>query len=576
MKSTFRLLVGLTLGVALFISSAIAGDVSVFGPQVIERGKGQPVLETFQFSVSNPSDQFVLKIVNGDDSEKSRISSLSLTINGVEQASQEEFNQQVGLIEKPISLAQSNLLAIMVDGKPGTFVEVSILGGDGGTVIVPTATLTVTPEAIEEGQAASLKWLTSNADTVTIEPGLGVVAPNGEQSVSPSQTTTYTLTAERGSEEAVSTATLTVTAVALPPSVTVSVSPSSINSGEAATLSWQSSNADSVTIEPGIGAVGLAGSLSVSPLETTTYVATASKGLEQASAQTTLQVETQPTGPYVSIDDIDGQTPNGASINRSYVTISGTIHGEFEPEIGVTVNGGLAEVFGHRFIMNHLPIVEGWNTINVIASDSSGLRAESNIEVYSSKPAVTMLLTADRYAGGSPFDNLLTVYLEPNQVIAESNIDCVGGTPVTITPISTLEYGAAFTAPGLYECQATITDGNGHVYLDSVGVQVWDSAQLDQMLQAKWAAMKTSLLNADIESALSFFAIANRAVFEQQFRVLEPGMAEFVGKMGEFKLEELKEGRAIYDLRVFRDGQEFSFQASFIKDEDGIWRIWAF
>lgn len=576
MKSTCRLLVGLTLGVALFISSAIAGDVSVFGPQVVERGKGQPVLETFQFSVSNSTDQFVLKIVNGDDSNKSRISSLSITINGVEQASQEEFNQQVGLIEKPITLAQTNMLAIQVDGKPGSYVEVSILGGDGGTVIVPTATLTVTPGTIEEGQTASLKWLTSNADTVTIEPGLGVVSPNGEQSVSPGQTTTYTLTAERGSEKAVSTATLTVTAVALPPSVSVNVSPSSINSGEAATLSWQSSNADSVTIEPGIGSVNLAGSLSVSPLDTTTYIVTASRGLEQASAQTTLQVETQPTGPYISIDDIDGQSPNGASINRSYVTITGAIHGEFEPEIGVTVNGGLAEVSGQRFIMSHLPIGEGWNTINVIAAGSSGLRAESNIEVFSRKPAVNMLLTSDRYAGASPFDNLLKVYLEPNQTITESNIECIGGTPVTITPISTLEYGATFTAPGLYDCQATITDGNGHVYFDSIGVQVWDSTQLDQMLQAKWAAMKVALLNADIESALSFFAIANRDVFDQQFRVLEPSMSEFVGKMGEFKLEELKEGRASYDLRVFRDGQELSFQASFIKDEDGIWRIWAF
>ena len=49
---------------------------------------------------------------------------------------------------------------------------------------------------ITAGQTASLKWSTQNVTEARIEPGIGTVSPSGEQAVSPSQTTTYMLTAK--------------------------------------------------------------------------------------------------------------------------------------------------------------------------------------------------------------------------------------------------------------------------------------------------------------------------------------------------------------------------------------------
>ncbi len=82
------------------------------------------------------------------------------------------------------------------------------------TVNPVTATLSATPSSIQAGQSATLIWSTSNADSVTIE-GLGTVAASGSQAVSPSQATTYTLTAsgKGGSQQAMAT----VTVNALPP-----------------------------------------------------------------------------------------------------------------------------------------------------------------------------------------------------------------------------------------------------------------------------------------------------------------------------------------------------------------------
>jgi peptidoglycan-associated lipoprotein len=80
----------------------------------------------------------------------------------------------------------------------------------------PTASIAVNPTNIQPGQSASLTWQTTNATDVTID-GIGAVQPNGSQSVSPNDSTTYHLTAKGtgGTQEA--TARLTVTAPPPPP-----------------------------------------------------------------------------------------------------------------------------------------------------------------------------------------------------------------------------------------------------------------------------------------------------------------------------------------------------------------------
>jgi peptidoglycan-associated lipoprotein len=59
----------------------------------------------------------------------------------------------------------------------------------------PTATLTAEPLAIDLGQSVVLNWRTTNATSVTID-GIGTLAPNGTQTVSPSSSTNFHLTAK--------------------------------------------------------------------------------------------------------------------------------------------------------------------------------------------------------------------------------------------------------------------------------------------------------------------------------------------------------------------------------------------
>ncbi|MGA9977346.1 MAG: peptidoglycan-associated lipoprotein Pal [Candidatus Sulfotelmatobacter sp.] len=80
----------------------------------------------------------------------------------------------------------------------------------------PTASLSVSPNGITSGETASLSWQTSNATDVSID-GIGAVQPNGSQSVSPTESTTYHLIAKGAGGTQEATARLTVTQPPPPP-----------------------------------------------------------------------------------------------------------------------------------------------------------------------------------------------------------------------------------------------------------------------------------------------------------------------------------------------------------------------
>jgi len=80
-----------------------------------------------------------------------------------------------------------------------------------------TATLTAEPSRIEIGQSANLNWTTTNANDVSINNGIGTVSATGRQSVSPTETTTYILTAVGPNGSTTASATVTLAPPPPPP-----------------------------------------------------------------------------------------------------------------------------------------------------------------------------------------------------------------------------------------------------------------------------------------------------------------------------------------------------------------------
>lgn len=81
------------------------------------------------------------------------------------------------------------------------------------------------------------------------------------------------------------------------PTVTLQASPTSINKGESATLSWNSTDATQLSIAPEVGAVTAQGSTKVTPSDSTTYTITASGPGGSASATASVTVNAPPPPP---------------------------------------------------------------------------------------------------------------------------------------------------------------------------------------------------------------------------------------------------------------------------------------
>jgi peptidoglycan-associated lipoprotein len=78
------------------------------------------------------------------------------------------------------------------------------------------------------------------------------------------------------------------------PTIRLSASPASIEQGQSSTLSWNASNATSVTIDNGVGNVPASGTRSVSPTTSTSYTARATGPGGNTSAEARITVTAPP------------------------------------------------------------------------------------------------------------------------------------------------------------------------------------------------------------------------------------------------------------------------------------------
>src|SRR5690348_10775303 len=75
----------------------------------------------------------------------------------------------------------------------------------------PSVALSASPASAQAGQPVTLKWSSTNATSITLEPSMGPVAAQGSATVRPSQSTTYTVTATGPGGSAHASAQVTMT-----------------------------------------------------------------------------------------------------------------------------------------------------------------------------------------------------------------------------------------------------------------------------------------------------------------------------------------------------------------------------
>ncbi len=215
-----------------------------------------------------------------------------------------------------------------------------------GTVVVSGSAMqapvidsfTATPASIVMGQSSTLAWTLSGGapDTLTIDQGVGSVLGTTSKVVSPTTTTTFTLTASNSAGMVTKSVTVTVTSsctVAAPVINSFTATPASIASGQSSTLAWTLSGGapDTLTIDQGVGSVLGTNSKVVSPTTTTTFTLTATNCAGTVTKTVTVTVSSNvatfsgPVSLSVKKTSVATDSSGNQKLKSSTETVSGTL-----------------------------------------------------------------------------------------------------------------------------------------------------------------------------------------------------------------------------------------------------------
>ena len=195
----------------------------------------------------------------------------------------------------------------------------------------PTVSISASPTSVASGGASTLSWTSLNATSCTASGAWsGTKATQGSQSIASLTTTgvfTLTCTGTGGSGQSSSQVTVTGTPTPAAPTLNLSATPTTVQSGGSTQLSWSSSNATSCTASGAwTGTKAVTGSEAVGSLTanaTFTLQCSGTGGSISKSAGVTISATAPPTAsaPTVTIN----ATPSTVTMNgTSMITWSST------------------------------------------------------------------------------------------------------------------------------------------------------------------------------------------------------------------------------------------------------------
>lgn len=185
-----------------------------------------------------------------------------------------------------------------------TLVASNLFGSAREDLNIPVAVVVVDPVVVEWsvfptqitlGQEVTIRWSVTDAESVKVQP-FGTVDASGERKDTPQSTQIYTLIATNQGKSIEQSQQVVVATPApdAPQITTFTVDPTTVIEGVAPTvkLTWQTDQTSAVTIEPGLGPVGLDGTRDVpAPTSDTVYTLVATGPGGEAKAQVQVYVQ---------------------------------------------------------------------------------------------------------------------------------------------------------------------------------------------------------------------------------------------------------------------------------------------
>ncbi|MBZ5581967.1 MAG: hypothetical protein LAQ30_07125, partial [Acidobacteriia bacterium] len=308
------------------------------------------------------------------------------------------------------------------------------------------------PAAIQAGQATTLSWQISNATSASISPNVGTVDPRtGSVSVTPAQTTTYTLTATGANGNTTAQVTVTVGASTGPQIIRFEANPLTIQPGGSSTLSWTTTGATTVSIS-GVGNVNLNGSATVQPTQTTTYVLTASTADGKSVTAPITVTVTVGTVPQIVVFTAAPQNIDAGTSTKLCWQVTGATSIGIDPGVGTNLNAN-----------DCATVAPTQTTTYTLTATNSAGQIQANVTVNVGQVRILSFTSNPIFstASGSPVvlswttANATSVVLVGNDIPPQSNLPVNGS--YTANPISNATYTLTAYGPGGQTVSVTIS-----------------------------------------------------------------------------------------------------------------------
>jgi hypothetical protein len=257
------------------------------------------------------------------------------------------------------------------------------------------------------------------------------------------------------------------------------------------------------------------------------------------------------------------------------VLVSGIYPSSYGLDVGVTVSGARALAGGGRFAAL-VPVDTEDTSITAVAKDAAGNTLDDDtipVTVQEGPPEGVVHLRASPALGVAPLSAEMT--LVGNVPVTQVALDQDGDGDVDYQAPTLEGVRILYPQPGVYLAEATATTPSGPERA-TVIIQAFDGEDLQDLLQARWAAVKDALRKGDIEGALVFVSTGARARYRAAFEAIVADLPQIDTILGTLTFARAWGPEVVFTMPRSDGGAAKSFEVRFAVDADGVWRLRAF
>jgi len=264
----------------------------------------------------------------------------------------------------------------------------------------------------------------------------------------------------------------------------------------------------------------------------------------------------------------------GETINKARAIVKGFFKSETR-DIGITVNGVIAEIVGSEWIASGVPLALGTNMITATIKDSLGNTGSKAVSITTAEVSEPVRLTANVTSGVVP----LTVYfaISTSFVPVSYQLDFEGDGVIDYTGTTFENISHIYEQEGTFFPTVTGKDEQGNIYSDTTAIAVLNKTELDTLLKGKWEGMKGALVSRNMEGGLMYFYDGSKESYRQAFNMILADLPKIVSDMLGIEMIYVKDDLAKYRIRRDQniDGtlQTFTYYIYFLRDRSGVWKI---